>query len=61
MTITYEWRGNFEKSEVNALHAEAFDHPVFVDDDWDWKTQVQQHSLGGSALETVGTSLGSST
>jgi hypothetical protein len=32
MTITYSWRGEFEKGEVNALHAEGFDHRL-VDDD----------------------------
>jgi hypothetical protein len=26
--ITYEWRGEFENAEVNALHAEGFGHPV---------------------------------
>ena len=46
MTVTYWWRADFESSEVNALHAEAFEHPVFVDGDWDWRTQVHQHSLG---------------
>jgi GNAT superfamily N-acetyltransferase len=43
MTITYEWRGNFDNTEVNALHAEGFDH-VLLNDDW-W-TQVNRHSLG---------------
>jgi ribosomal protein S18 acetylase RimI-like enzyme len=46
MTITYMWRGGFESSEVNALHAEAFDHDVYDDDEWDWTSQVQHHSLG---------------
>jgi GNAT superfamily N-acetyltransferase len=46
MTITYTWRGEFENEEVNALHAEAFDHPVFDSAGWDWNSQVQQHSLG---------------
>jgi hypothetical protein len=27
MEITYEWRGAFDNPEVNALHAEAFEHP----------------------------------
>jgi GNAT superfamily N-acetyltransferase len=44
MEITYEWRGAFENPEVNALHAEAFVHPVIEDDDW-WG-QVNRHSLG---------------
>jgi ribosomal protein S18 acetylase RimI-like enzyme len=43
MAITYEWRGAFENDELNALHAEAFGHPVL---DEDWKGQVQRHSLG---------------
>ena len=44
MTITYQWRGRFDNEEVNALHAEWFDHPVLADDDW-W-AQVNHHSLG---------------
>jgi ribosomal protein S18 acetylase RimI-like enzyme len=40
---THSWRGDFDNAEVNALHAEAFDHPVLDDD---WQTQVQKHSLG---------------
>lgn len=46
IAIAYEWRQDFESSEVNALHAEAFGHPVFAVDDWDWKARVHQHSLG---------------
>ncbi|MER5217308.1 GNAT family N-acetyltransferase [Streptomyces sp. NPDC002838] len=43
MTITYEWRGDFDNSAVNALHAEGFDHrPVNAD----WLTRVHRHSLG---------------
>ena len=30
MAITFEWRGAFTNAEVNALHAEAFETPVFV-------------------------------
>ena len=43
MPITYEWRGAFENVEVNALHAEGFEHPVLTDD---WRGQVERHSLG---------------
>ncbi|MFF0739395.1 GNAT family N-acetyltransferase [Streptomyces sp. NPDC004111] len=43
MTITYEWRGDFENEAVNALHSEAFDHaPLPID----WWVQVNRHSLG---------------
>jgi len=46
MSITYEWRADFTNSEMNALHAEAFAHPAFADGEWEWKAQVQEHSLG---------------
>jgi GNAT superfamily N-acetyltransferase len=39
----YEWRGDFDNAEVNALHAEGFGHAVLPDD---WRGQVQRHSLG---------------
>lgn len=40
--ITYSWCGDFENTEVNRLHAEAFSHPVLNDD---WQVQLQR-SLG---------------
>jgi len=43
MAITYHWRGTFCNAEVNALHAEAFNHGVLDDD---WERQVHEHSLG---------------
>ena len=43
MTLTYEWRGDFDNTAVNALHAEGFDHAPLEDD---WRTQVRRHSLG---------------
>ncbi|MEV0775973.1 GNAT family N-acetyltransferase [Streptomyces sp. NPDC050428] len=43
MTITYEWRGDFENTAVNALHAEGFNHRA---PDVDWLKQVHRHSLG---------------
>jgi GNAT superfamily N-acetyltransferase len=41
--IDYSWRGTFTNAELNALHAEGFDHKVLDDD---WLAQVSQHSLG---------------
>jgi GNAT superfamily N-acetyltransferase len=38
-----EWRSPFDNASVNALHAEGFAHPLL---DIDWRTQVEQHSLG---------------
>jgi GNAT superfamily N-acetyltransferase len=41
--VRYEWRARFDNAAVNALHAEGFEHPVL---DIDWRSQVEQHSLG---------------
>jgi ribosomal protein S18 acetylase RimI-like enzyme len=53
--IVYEWPGDLQNAETNALHAEAFDHRTLDDD---WKSQVQGHSLGwvcaGDGAELVG-------
>lgn len=43
MAVAYHWRGSFENAEVNALHAEAFEHRVLEDD---WQGQVHRYSLG---------------
>jgi GNAT superfamily N-acetyltransferase len=39
----FTWRGDFTSDELNALHAQAFGHPV---EDHDWRGQVAAHSLG---------------
>jgi GNAT superfamily N-acetyltransferase len=41
-----QWRGGFDNSEVNALHAEAFGTRVFSNEEWDWVRQTANHSLG---------------
>jgi GNAT superfamily N-acetyltransferase len=41
--INYQWRGAFESAEVEALHADGFGRAPGA---WDWKAQVEQHSLG---------------
>jgi len=43
MDIDYQWRGEFENVEVNALHAEGFGHRLLDDD---WKGQLDRYSLG---------------
>ena len=43
VTITYEWRGEFDNADLNRLHAEGFGHGVLEDD---WRGQLAQHSLG---------------
>ena len=46
MTIGYQWRGAFDSSEVNALHADAFEHRTHATHKWDWRSLVDEHSLG---------------
>jgi GNAT superfamily N-acetyltransferase len=46
MAISYEWRGEFTSAEANLLHAECFGHRVLADEEWDWRGQVERHSLG---------------
>ena len=46
MAITFQWRGAFTNAEVNALHAEAFETPVFDESEWNWAELVHRHSLG---------------
>jgi GNAT superfamily N-acetyltransferase len=41
--VSYHWRGEFDTTEVNLLHAQGFDHAVREDD---WRGQVERHSLG---------------
>ena len=43
---TISWRDAVTSTEVNALHAEAFDTRVYSDDEWDWAELVRRHSLG---------------
>ena len=46
MTITYLWRGDFTNTELNELHAEAFETRIFDEAEWNWVEQVHGHSLG---------------
>ena len=45
-TVLFEWRGEFDNTEINALHAQAFETRVFDGSEWNWVDQVQRHSLG---------------
>lgn len=44
--MQYTWRGDFTSSEANQLHAEAFNHRVYEDSEWDWVRLCKEHSLG---------------
>ncbi|ARF61592.1 MULTISPECIES: GNAT family N-acetyltransferase [Streptomyces] len=51
MTIDYEWRGDFGDDEVDALHAEGFNHPLVSGD---WLNRVRRHSLGWVCARDAG-------
>jgi GNAT superfamily N-acetyltransferase len=40
---SYEWRGDFGNAELEALHGEGFGHAPI---DYDWRGQLERHSLG---------------
>jgi len=46
MAVTYAWRGDVRSTELNRLHADAFDTRLYDDDEWDWTSQLHGHSLG---------------
>jgi GNAT superfamily N-acetyltransferase len=46
VTVVSEWRGAFSNSEVNALHAQAFETRVYDQSQWNWRDLTAAHSLG---------------
>lgn len=55
MSVTYEWRGAFGNQEVEALHAEGFDHEPI---EYDWIGQLGRHSLGWICARKAGKLVG---
>jgi GNAT superfamily N-acetyltransferase len=53
--VDYAWRGLFSSAELNVLHAEGFEHHLL---DWDWRGQVERHSLGWVTAREDGELLG---
>lgn len=51
----FEWRGEFDNQELNALHAEAFAHAIL---EMDWISQVKAHSLGWVTARDAGELVG---
>jgi GNAT superfamily N-acetyltransferase len=45
-TSEIQWRGDFTNSEVNTLHAEAFETRVYDESEWNWVELTKRHSLG---------------
>jgi GNAT superfamily N-acetyltransferase len=46
VAVEYSWRGGFSNPELNQLHAEAFETRVYDESEWNWREQVDRHSLG---------------
>jgi GNAT superfamily N-acetyltransferase len=46
VAVEYRWRGGFSNPELNELHAEAFETRVYDESEWNWREQVERHSLG---------------
>ncbi|MFI9155187.1 GNAT family N-acetyltransferase [Streptomyces sp. NPDC053367] len=55
MTITYAWRGDFDNTDLNTLHADGFGHPAARTD---WRARVERHSLGWVCAREDGTLIG---
>jgi hypothetical protein len=49
--IIYQWRGDFASAEVEALHTGGFGR---ARGDYDWKAQVERHSLGWVCARCAG-------
>ncbi len=58
MTVELAWRGQVANAELNASHAEGFEHVLFDDD---WEGQLAHHSLGWVVARDEGRPSGSST
>ena len=44
--VSVGWRQPFTSAEANRVHAAAFNTRTYSDQEWDWLTQVHNHSLG---------------
>jgi GNAT superfamily N-acetyltransferase len=55
MSITYRWRGPVDNAALETLHAEGFGH---APTDYDWRSQLENHSLGWAAAHQDGRLIG---
>ncbi|MFE6618118.1 GNAT family N-acetyltransferase [Streptomyces sp. NPDC057740] len=55
METRYAWRGDFDNSALNALHADGFGHSVAHTD---WRARLERHSLGWVCGEEDGRLIG---
>ncbi len=50
--VEYTWRGEFTNNEINGLHAQAFGHRVYNENEWEWVELCSSHSLGWVTART---------
>ena len=53
--VAYAWRGPLDSTEVEGLHAEAFEHASRA---YDWRAQIDRYSLGWVTAREGGLLLG---
>lgn len=53
--VAYAWRGPLDGADLEDLHAEAFGHVPRV---YDWRGQLERHSLGWVTAREGGRLLG---
>lgn len=56
--VQYLWRAEFTNPEMNRLHAEAFEHRVYDESEWDWVGLCNEHSLGWATARLEGRLIG---
>ncbi len=56
--VSYAWRGDFTNAEANSLHADAFEHRIFDESEWDWVQLCAGHSLGWVTARSGGNLVG---
>jgi GNAT superfamily N-acetyltransferase len=55
LTVAVVWRGRVTNAELNALHAEGFDHSIRDDD---WEGELARYSLGWVVARNQGLLVG---
>ena len=53
-----EWRAPVNSAEVNRLHADAFEHRVYTDDEWPWADHLAERSMGWCTARSEGALVG---
>lgn len=57
-SVEVVWRGSFSDTQVHALHAEAFETPLYDESEWNWEDLTARHSLGWVTARAAGDLVG---